>query len=244
MRFIAWIALFFAFPAWGTWTRVATSQNVNCAASTTCAVTVTSTTAGNLLVALAFESSTAQIQLSAGSAGGSWVFPSNCRAFQSSSTGSTSCGYVLSATGGVTSITMTTSSAPSTTYAIVINEYHSTVGSVAAETVPAGTTSASCSNNCTTASITVTGSADVLIAGIATGNTGCSVGSPWGNFSAPSGDGMGDNISTASGTGATFTQGTSCPTAAAAAAGMIIIGFSEGAGSTGPPLRTLLGVGK
>lgn len=188
-------------------------------------------TSGNLIVIAAY--STTNVHISAvtctpACTGTSWVFPANCAAYLAA-TGAVSCAYVLAVSSAATAVTATMSASGSTTY-LEVREYHSSLGTFTAETVPAGTTNASCST-CTTPAVTITGSSDVLLAGIATGNSGCSVASPWGNFTTPSGDGAADYINTNSGTGATFTQGTACPTGAAAAASMITIGFKEPGGA-------------
>ena len=226
-------------PKHHTWTLLhANAANTACSGSgTTCTITVASTTSGNQLVAVAWTpTSTTGKNLSAAGSGGTWVFPANCAAFNNASTGEVSCGYTLSATGGVTSIVLTVAATPSGTWAALIYEYHSSAGGVAVETVPAGTSTGAgtCSTACTAPNVTLAGSADVVIGAIATGNTACSVSSPYGDFTAPQGDGFADNLNTSSGTGANFTQGTACPTAAAARAAAISIAFSESSGAAHP----------
>lgn len=234
--------LCFCSPAWATWTaRGVIGTNTACSAgSLTCSVTVTATTAGDTLIATAMIPSSSAKTIVSGSGAGTWGLGGS--AWKSSSTGSVSTAYVLSATGGVTSVSVTLSTGgASSTWAVEVRAYTSSAGGVAAESVPAGTTSASCSNNCTTPTVTLAGTNDLIYAAIATGNTGCSVASPFGNFTALTGDGGADRLNTNSGTGATFTQGTSCPTAAASVAAMVTIGFSETAagGTTIMPPRVM-----
>ncbi len=171
------------------------------------AVTVPATVAGDLLYVEQIYGGTGG-QLSSGSGGGTWVFPANCNN-SIASAGSLSCGYVLSATGGVTSITMTLNAGNAVE--LHFRSYHPSSTTAVAETVPAATTNAACSNNCTTPTVTLTGTSDVVIAAMANQLSNCSVAAPYGNYAAPSGDGIADNLNTASGTGATFSQASVCP---------------------------------
>lgn len=84
-----------------TWTMVQHPSRLNC--TSPCAVTVTSTGAGHLLVGLAVFSSTGQTITSI--TGGTSVHPGGCAA--SGGGGSSDLAYVLSATGGATTITFT-----------------------------------------------------------------------------------------------------------------------------------------
>jgi hypothetical protein len=204
------------------WSATGATSSTGVACTPACpAVTVPTTVAGDLIY-VQVVSSTNAFTISSGSAGaGTWVIPANC--VSSGGTGELACAYVLSATGGVTTITITMSG--SITATISIRSYHPSSTTAVAETVPAANSSAGCSNNCTTPSVTLTGTSDLIVAAISAGDTGCSVASPYGNFTAPSGDGIADQFNATSGTGATFTQGTSCPTAASAAAGMTTVAF-------------------
>ena len=208
-----------------TWTLASHSTSGNLTCSPTCTAYSLGFTGQIGDVLLVFAYTGANKHLSSGNTGyGTWVFPANCNIYQSSSTGTVSCGYVI-LTATVTSITMTMNVNQSNPIIIDVRAYHSTAGGIVAESVPTPTTSSSCSNNCVAPTVSLTGTADVVVSSIATGNTGCSAASPFANFSAPSGDGVADHLNTSSGTGATFTQGTSCPTAAASAAGMVSIAF-------------------
>lgn len=183
---------------------------------------------GNVLEVFAFNSQNAFIN--AGNVGfGTWVFPANCAEFQSAGTGEVSCGYVI-LTSTTTSITMSMNIGSTVNTVLDVREYSSTLGTPAVETVPAPVGSASCGASgtpCNAPAVTVSGSNDVIVSAIATGDSACNANSPFGNFSAPTGDGIADNINTATGTGGAFTQGTACPTAVNAAAGMISLAFKE-----------------
>lgn len=232
-------------PAFATWTaRGGTTgvigTNAACAAATSCNVTVTATTAGDVLVATALFGCTANRTVT-GSLGGTWV--AGTAVFSSTASGCAGQTYTLAASGGTTSLTVTLGAASTGTWAIEVRALTSSAGGVAAETVPAGTTSAGCSNNCVTPTVTLAGTADALVAAIFTQQTGCSVAAPYGQFTAPGGDGVAINLNTASGTGATFTQGSSCPTAASGGAAMVTIAFKETASSTKLCTMTLLGAG-
>lgn len=234
MKTLLAIALLFSTPAWATWSSVhTTTSTTGITCTPTCAaVTLSSAaTVNDLMLVVAYSTTNVHISAvtcSAACTGTSWVFPANCAAFQSSTSGGISCAYVLAISSAATTLTVTLSGTASITEEIT--QYHSTAGGVAAETVPVGTTSTACGASgtpCVTPSVTLAGSADVVVSTIATGGTACSVASPFTNFVAPAGDGFGNNLNTSSGTGGSFIQGTSCPTGVNNVAAMISIAFSE-----------------
>lgn len=118
MRFRAFITLLIlavmAGPSWGSWSCIVgangcttVSAKLCTLTNNTCTITVPSTTAGTLEVACG--SSVAQATTSFTFSGdGTWVTPTGSLAGNSTG-GSVQCAYNLSATGGATSITCTSS---------------------------------------------------------------------------------------------------------------------------------------
>lgn len=95
-------------PSWGAWTLK--NHTTGCTGSSSpCALTVPSTTAGNLLVGVGL------IQANGGTmtsiTGGTSVHPAGCAGNDVGTARSSDVAYVLSATGGSTSITFTASAA-------------------------------------------------------------------------------------------------------------------------------------
>lgn len=219
-----------ASGAGNTWTTSSgwaaagtTSASLTCNPNPCTAVTVPATVAGDLLFISSFGPSGNNYAPASISAGGTLVVSANCST-NTGPSGSIGCGWVLSATGGVTSIAVTMNIVAT---GIVLNfrSYHPSSTTAVAETVPAATNNASCSNNCVTPTVTLTSSSDLLIAFGIFGNTGCSAASPYGNTATPNSGLIADRFNTSSGTGATFTQGTACPTAAAGDAIMSTVAF-------------------
>jgi hypothetical protein len=200
-----------------------TSSSLTCSPACT-AMTVPTTVVGDLVTIELFNVA-GGVSISSVSGGGTWVVPggTSCNASQAGA-GHVHCAFMLGAASAVTSITITMTGSQGGNF-FNIRSYHPSSTTAVAETVPAGTTSSSCSNNCNAPSVTLTGTSDVIVSTIATGDSGCSAASPFGNFTAPDGDGMADNLNTSSGTGAVFTQGNSCPTAAASSAAMNTVAF-------------------
>lgn len=104
MRFYL-LACLSVLPCFGTWALVQNPSKITCGNVSSCAITVTSTGAGNLLVGSALIIDTAGNLQSI--SGGSSVHPANCLATDSGASGSSDVAYILSATGGSTSITFT-----------------------------------------------------------------------------------------------------------------------------------------
>ena len=163
-------------------THVAASVNwtnphftyLDCSGSSACVVTIPSTTAGNALVAAAITGLTTGNPATTGSGGGTWVHPTGCSAF--ASPGSVDFLYLLSVTGGTTSVTInvTTSNA---FYGVAIWEVSRGTGTAAYDTCNTATTS-TCTT-CATPTLTFTGSNDAVF----------EVGNPDNNISAISGTG-------------------------------------------------------
>lgn len=188
------------------WSATGTTLAGGTCTNTCSAWTIPSTVAGDLLF---FEGySTSNVTGVSFSAGGSWVFPANCNVTDAS-TAEVFCGYVLSATGGVTSLQLTISSASN----IVANfrSYHPSNATAVAETIPAASFVTNCGTTatpCNAPSVTLTGTSDLLISAVTFQTNGCNT-INFSNFTAPSGDGLADKFNTSSGTGAAFRQATS-----------------------------------
>ena len=110
-------ALFLSLPAWATWTLTQTKQNGACPAGTnqtTCAITVTSTGAGHLIVVFVggvFSSNGTTMSISSISGGGTYTHCASC--LINSGPCTVTCAadafYTLSSTSGTTTITVTMS---------------------------------------------------------------------------------------------------------------------------------------
>lgn len=158
-----------------TFTFLHANQNLSCA-GTTCTVTLTSTTAGSLLAfGLVSQNTPAQTFVSI-SAGGTFVHPGTC-SFQSTSNLYVDCGYVLAATGGVTSITVTLSG----TFggAIEIDEVSYTgAGAITLDGTPTGNALTTCTS-CAVVPLTITGTSDYVWRMFAVDNTPTNPGGVW-----------------------------------------------------------------
>lgn len=173
------------------------------------ALTVSATGAGNVGVIMLLNAQASGHNIASVSGGGTWVIPaaSACE-LGNNNEGDVSCAYILSLTGGVTSITVTMNAA-STLTDVTYWEYSVSPGPALLDTT--GTvrnTSASTSQTCNT--LTLTGTKDIIVSGIvnSAGNVS-SVASPYGNLLATSFKGASDNENTAVGTGPTYTLASS-----------------------------------
>jgi hypothetical protein len=187
-----------------------TSASLTCGDGIACtpATTIPATVAGDVLY---IETYTGSIRtLTAVSAGGSWVIPANC----SNAGGKEQCAYVLSATGGITSIQITFS-VNITGAMFNIRSYHPSAQTAVAETVPAAN-SLSCGSNCAAPNVTITGTNDLIISAMATDWTLCGLTTPssFDNFLTVGATnfGIADNLSSSTGNGGVFTQASGCPT--------------------------------
>lgn len=157
-----------------TWTLVQhpTSFATHCG-SGACAVTVSSTTAGNLLVVLVSTwGLNAGLQSTAVSGDGTWThagasWPNDWNYF-TTNYNSTDVHYRLSATGGATTITVTptwNSGATSQATDVMIREYHRSTGTASFDAggVTANGAGQNACTSCAGPSVTLTGSADVCV---------------------------------------------------------------------------------
>src|ERR1039458_9614283 len=172
--------------------------------------TISSTGAGDLLFVAALNTgngtATANIaSISCTPSCGTWVYPgAACRAWSHVSAGE-DCAYVLSSSAGAKSITVTMSATSNLSQSLSFREYHSTAGAFGLSGGPSAGMVSACTT-CLTPNISVTGN-NVVIAGGSPDNGFTAMAAPFGNVQIDSfGAIIGDNLNTASGTGATLTQ--------------------------------------
>jgi hypothetical protein len=161
---VTFAALFFATPAWATWSLTnANTCNLSCT-GTTCAVAVTSTTAGNVLAALYVGNANSSIT---GITGGAFT---HATAIQGGASGTDwiDLGGTLSATGGTTTVTVTISPTASS-WSACVSEWHSTLGAGVVDT-QAKATDTSCTTCAAPPTLTLTGN-DLVIQAAGCTNT-------------------------------------------------------------------------
>lgn len=170
-----------------SWTLTQHPSKLNCSTAA-CSVTVTATTAGNLLLLLGahFQNNGTAAVFSSASGDGTWTHcPSQAGTSTSGQSQQVDCAYILSATGGATTLTFTWGAGGATISSdVVLLELHRSTGTATYETCAGGgatactTTSTTCSP-CTGPTPTVTGNADVCAQWISTQNQATAVNSPW-----------------------------------------------------------------
>ena len=187
--------------------------------------TISSTGAGDLLFVAALNTgngtATANIaNISCTPSCGTWVYPgAACQAWSHLSAGE-DCAYVLSSSAGAKSITVTMSATSNLSQSLSFREYHSTAGAFGLSGGPSAGLVSACTT-CLTPNISVTGN-NVIIAGGTPDNGFTAMAAPFGNALIDSYEAIiGDNLNTASGTGATLTQNISGPAA------VFTIGFNS-----------------
>jgi hypothetical protein len=227
--------LLLSCPSWATWTLTQVKDNTACS-GTTCAVTVTSTGSGHLLVAgIASNNSTAATisGVSAAACVSAWVHCTNC-SLAVSGDGNVDFSYCLNSVSGQTSITISSGTSLGAGSNGFIWEASSSLGSIALDS---GATPSGTKNNTTSAtsqagvSLTLSGNNDFIAAIAGCGST-CNglTGTGWTNDLAnPNGDGAAHGITNGSQTGPTTWTQTSSSTLIAAA-----IAFQESSGGAAP----------
>lgn len=212
--------LLLARPASATFTLVQHPNKTTCGTATTCALTVTSTGAGHLLIAVGLQFN-ANTTISSITNEATWVHCTSCSATQAAS-GTTDAWYTLSATGGVTSITF--NFAASTSAIIEMVELSFTAGPVALDQQGNRVQSTSTASAAGVSLSAFTGSNDAVVQFMTTSGSGGTAVS--GGFTAdfPAGDGVGWLLNTASNTAPNWTQGSGADALGALA-------FKESAGA-------------
>lgn len=161
-KLVLFLILLCTSPAWATWTLLNTNTNNSCSGATTCAITMTSTGSGHLLVA-EMQNGTTGTTISSFNTGcnGSWVI-SSATLLSATGIGSAELAYCTNSTASITSITITIS----TTFAtgnVTIWEASSSLGNIALDSggTPANTQSnSSACTTCTGVSLTLSGNND------------------------------------------------------------------------------------
>ena len=188
-------------PCPGPWCAIQHAENT-CASGTTCAVTLSSTTAGQLAVVTLTGAPGATPTISGVSAGlGTFVHCSNCSANDGFE--SVDMGYVASIASGQTSVTVTLSVNPGNAYNVAIFVYSYTYSSISLDTSGSGTDT-TCTS-CAGIGLTLTGSNDVIVQCTGTGSTTVSISSPYTDFAPNNVNFTAGAINTASGTAPTWT---------------------------------------
>jgi hypothetical protein len=206
------LPLLLCSPCWATWTLTQVKGSSACS-GTTCAVTVTSTGSGHLLVAGMITGNTAADAISlvtAAACAGSWVHCSNCSIGQSGD-GTSDFSYCTNSASGQTSITITITNTCSAGCLGFIWEASSSLGTIAIDSgaTPSGTKNDTTCTSCAGVSLTLSGNNDFIAALAPCGGT-CSglAGTGWTNdLTNPSGDGAAHGITSGTQTApATWTQ--------------------------------------
>lgn len=232
---LAGLILLTAAPAWASFTLVQHPLNASCSSgNATCSVTVSSTGAGHLIVAIAGTNAGTADPISSVSGGGTYTNCSNC-SIANSGSGTLDAAYTLNSTSGATSISVTMSSAPSAVWKVEILEYSFTNGPISLDA------SGSTSNTTSTSSppgqgLAVAGLNDVIVQAIKVGPNATAIS---GSYTSPadfSGSyGWAGWVNTITGTAPTWTSSASSQSA------VLGIAFTESASGLNAP-NTIEGV--
>lgn len=160
-KFLLGLALLVSTPAWATWS-IAHGTNGCATTASPCTLTVTSTTAGNLLVGIAlFNNGSAQTLTTM--TGGTSVHCTACTGFNSGASYSIDIDYVLSATGGTTSVVFTGTGTFEEVYFI---EFHNTTGTSLYDVASNLAVTSATANMPGLSAGTLTGTNDLIIQGV------------------------------------------------------------------------------
>lgn len=224
-RLLLILVMLCALPSWGTIALGQHPSKTTCGAAASCAITITSPTAGDLLVGVMHQNShTVTISSVSGACSGSWVVSSASYTTDLVNTGiEGEFAYCLSAAAG-TSVTFTWSATSGSVTAIDVFEFsHAGTMSFDVAGIRDQSTSVSSMAGVT---LTLTGASDVIMQlDINNASNPTAISSPY-SFQNVNGDGIGWSLNTASGTAPTWTK--SGPDASALAA----IAFTEVVSST------------
>lgn len=199
-----------SMPSWATWTLTQVASNNACTNITTCAVTVTSTGAGHLLVfgLIATVASTTISSVTSGACSVAWAHPAGTNG---TGTGSVDLFYCTNSVTAQTSITVTANQAMGNNSIAVVWEANSTLGSIAIDSgaTPAGLSPTATCTACAGKALTLSGNNN-FIAGVANCGGTCSAVTGTGftnDLTNPLGDGVMHGITSGSVTApATWTQ--------------------------------------
>ena len=205
----------------GSASLVQEAASTSCTGST-CNLTVGSTGTGHILTLVGGFGK--NVSIASVSGGGSWVCPASAVAANGTSLGSAAC-YVLSSTAGTTSISINLTGSPGTGIWVAEFREYSATGAPVFDT--AGAISDATCTSCAGATLSLSGSNDLVLQMINPANTASAVSSGWGDtdFPGPNYFGVADKLATSSGAAPTWTTTSGIATGSALA-------FNLGAGST------------
>lgn len=151
-----------------TWVFVQTGTNFSCASGTTCAVSMSATTANSILIAMVTSATaTHVITTSTTGAGGTWTVCAACTITISGGPGTASVATNLTGTGGATSITVAINTT-TTSWSAVVGEWKCTANCGDALSIDNGPNVVESTPSCTTTCIgsslaALTGTSDLIV---------------------------------------------------------------------------------
>lgn len=183
-----------------TWAFVQANENFSCATGTTCAVTLSASTANSILLVGIIDNTVAGHTIASASGGaGTWNLCPASGCANTTGNWSFDNAYNLTNTGGATSITVTINSSDSSWF-LYVNEFKCTAncGTIALDKI--ATPATSTCTSCTGASFSGLTTGDLLIMNSDTSSTYSAISSPYTLFSS-----LGYCLSACTGTAPTFT---------------------------------------
>lgn len=164
-----------------TWTLVHDTQTDSATGtctqpSTTCTITIPSTTAGNILVGYIYNASNLSISTVTGD--GTWTHCSNCAVSNATVAAGIDMAYRAVATGGATSIVFTFSGTASSFTIVEVSEWHRSTGSATFDTSNNVNDSTNCTA-CNGVTLTLSGSNDLIVSAFTLSQTLTSINSPY-----------------------------------------------------------------
>jgi hypothetical protein len=195
------LPLLLAIPTRATWNATTQFKSNTACSGGSCAVTVTSTGAGHIIVVGTMT--TNNVTISSISGGGTYTHCSNCATGDATS-GWVDMSYTASSTSGATTITANMSANGGSTWVAVVWEESSTLA-FSFDASNNHDDTANCTS-CTGTSLTLTGSNDAIFTIASCGGTCSAITTYTSDGSFPGGDGSAHLYNTNSGTAPTWTQ--------------------------------------
>ena len=173
--------------------------------SPVCTVTVSSTTAGSLLVAAAWRDDNGAVNApTASTSQGTWVHCTNCAQFESGA-GLVDAWYILSSTGGATTIICNQASTPSF-HGCALMEWSYTPGPISFDVSASSINGGASCTACAGPALTITGTKDLFVGSIVPASSCTAVNGAYTNVADfPSGVGYVAAINQATYTAPTYT---------------------------------------
>ena len=214
-------------------------------AATTIAATITSSTAGNLLIAVPFYDSnsvsTPTVSGVSGGGGNTFTqFPSVRATFSTS--GAIDIWYLANNAGGITTVTATFSASVTGRSVWVLEVSGADTGTTTVRDVGSTVSNAASATNVLGASMTTANAADIIVTGFLDGGTFTTANSPW-TASTTINNGNGLVYQIVAATGSYQGSGNQTPSATFSASQASFKAAAGGGGCTLSPTLTLLGVG-